>query len=345
MISTHERYMTRCIQLAALGGRFTQTNPLVGAVLVYQNKIIGEGYHEQYGLAHAEVNCLQNVSGKHKHLIPRATLYVNLEPCNHTGKTPPCSHAIVKAGIKKVVIGTEDLNPMVAKQGIQYLREYNIEVKVGICEVACYKLNKVFFTNQKEKRAFVKLKWAQTADQYIGDAKRNIAISNSYTNIISHKYRTEIDGILVGYNTALQDQPTLNARHWKGEQPARIFLDWRCMIPREIINKTFQRTIVLNSVKTDKIDHIEFVKVDRGAAQIAKKLLDLRIASVLVEGGAKTHDLFIQSNIWDEAVVLSSNQILKKGIRAAQLNGGMLLRTKEVRSDTILHISNSDFIK
>lgn len=337
--------MQRCIQLAKLGRGFTQSNPLVGAVLLYNNRIIGEGYHQKFGEAHAEINCLASVQKKDEHLVPKSTLYVNLEPCNHTGKTPPCSHAIVKARIKKVVVGTTDINPLVASQGIAYLQNNGVEVICGIEESACNKLNKVFFTNHKYKRAFIKLKWAETADGYIGETEKNLAISNAYTNIISHKNRAVIDGIMVGYNTAKNDSPSLTSRHWQGKQPARIFLDWNCELEEVLFKEPKSQTIVLNSKTDAATQNIQYKKVEKSSNAIAKALYELGINSVLVEGGAATHNLFIKHKLWDEAIIIKNDATTGKGINAAALNSGNLMDVSRSFSDTIYHYSNSEFIK
>lgn len=336
--------MQRCIQLAALGRHKVKSNPMVGALLVYKNRILGEGYHQKYGEAHAEINCLESVKKRDVHLIPNATLYVSLEPCSHTGKTPPCSLALLKAGIKKVVVGTMDSNPLVAGKGIQFLRAHNVSVEVGFCEAECLRLNKVFFTNHKEKRAFIKLKWAETADGFISKKNEPIRISNEYTNIINHKYRTETDAILVGYQTAITDRPQLDARHWKGKQPARIYLDWQaCLLPH-LIPPTGQRTIILNTIKTETRDNIEYIKVEKDPRSLAKKILELGITSVLVEGGAATHSFFMAHNTLDEALVIQSNQTLGAGTKAAIFSRQAKLSSKPIFDDTVYHYSNSSFI-
>ncbi len=337
--------MQRCLELAKLGRGHTYKNPLVGAVLVYNDLIIGEGYHQAYGEAHAEVNCIQSVAKEHRHLISEATLYVNLEPCNHTGKTPPCTLAIMQAGIKKVFIGSEDYNPIVSGQGVAALQQNNIEVQCGILTDSCYKLNKVFFTNQQAQRAFVKLKWAETANGYIGETEKNLSISHNYTNILSHKHRTQVEGILVGYNTAFRDTPNLNARTWLGKQPARVFLDWQCTLEESILKKEGQRNIVLNLHQKVIRNGIEYVQVEKNAQQISKKLLDIGICSIIVEGGAKTHSLFIQENCWDEAIIIRSNKTVSSGISAARLPHCHHLNTLQLRSDCILHFSNSAFLR
>ena len=342
----HEQYMNRCLRLAQLGERYVGQNPLVGAVLVYNGQIIGEGYHQKYGEAHAEINCLNSVCTEYRKLISKSTLYVNLEPCNHTGKTPPCSHAIVEAGIKKVIVGTEDLNPQVAGSGIEYLHDNDVHVEVGFCKPMCLKLNRVFFTNQKEKRAFIKLKWSQTANGYLGEVGRQTRITNDYINTINHKHRTKTDGVLVGYNTGRIDTPNLTSRHWQGKQPSRIFLDWNCELDDAIINHDKRRTIVLNSLRDSHSRKVEFHKVEKTPKAIAQKLYELNISSVLIEGGAKTHEFFIQEELWDEAVIIQSRSIISgNGVHVAQMNKGRLLNTKTISNYQVSHYSNSEFLR
>jgi diaminohydroxyphosphoribosylaminopyrimidine deaminase/5-amino-6-(5-phosphoribosylamino)uracil reductase len=349
-MNLHEKYILRCLFLAELGKGDTESNPMVGAVLVYKDRIIGEGYHEKYGEAHAEVNCLQNVKEEDKKHISQATLYVSLEPCNHKGKTPPCSHAIIEAGIKKVVIGTTDNNPLVNNSGIQYLKNHQVEVIVGVCEKECRNLNKVFFTNHSKNRTFIKLKWSQSLDGFIGDSTKEVTISTQATNVINHKYRTEVDGILVGYNTALLDEPSLNVRHWQGKQPARIFLDWELKLPHRIIYKKGFHNIVLTTREKESTNEVRYLKIEKNVTSIAESLYKIGINSLLVEGGAKTHQLFIDDNIWDEAIIIKSDKnILASSsnsnnlISAATLNNGALIQRTRIAKDQVEHYSNSEF--
>lgn len=341
----HNQYLKRCIQLARLGMDNTGKNPLVGAVLVFNNNIIGEGYHERFGEAHAEVNCLKSVSKANQQFIKLSTLYVNLEPCNHTGKTPPCSYAIVKAGLQKVIVGTEDINPLVAGKGIDFLRKNGIEVIVGICRNECLKLNRIFFTYQKEKRAYIKLKWAQTANGFISKKGEQTIITNDLVNTINHKYRSRIDGVLVGFKTAQIDNPQLNSRHWNGPQPKRIILDWNCELGPKIVSHSNVQTIVLNSKKENAYSNTSYYQVERNALAIAQRLYELDICSVLIEGGAQTHKLFINENIWDEAVVISSNTIINGDcVLAATLNNGTHISQDQIDDNQINQFSNSEFL-
>lgn len=331
--------------MAKLGKGFTLSNPLVGSVLVHNHKIIGEGYHQKYGGPHAEINCLESVAKAEQHLIPSATLYVNLEPCNHTGKTPPCSHAIIKAGIKKVIIGTKDYNPIVHSKGIQYLKKNNVAVEVGFQEMDCLKLNKVFFTNQVKQRPYVKLKWAQSANGFIGIRDEEIAISGSRTNTINHKYRAETDAILVGYHTILADQPQLSNRHWQGKQPIRVFIDWDASIPTDQLIKKDQRTIVLNLRKNKKHSFVEYIQIKKTALSVLSTLFENGIISIIVEGGSKTHQMFIDANLWDEAIILSSNKEIAGNISSAVLNNtSSCIKSQNIGTDVISQYSNSPFL-
>ena len=336
--------MLRCLQLAKLGQDKTLSNPMVGALLVHDNKIIGEGYHEKFGEAHAEVNCLHSVLDQHKEKIQYATLYVSLEPCNHFGKTPPCTQAIVDVKIPRVVIGTADNNPLVENKGIRFLKEKNIEVVTGICEKECWRLNKVFFTNHKYNRPFVKLKWAQDAKGFMGIKNQQIPISSLATNVISHKHRTKVDGILVGYQTALIDQPALSARHWTGKQAARIFMDWHLNLAENIVSKKGRRNIVLSLLPKESTHTVEYIQVEKSIASILATLYKNKIQSLLVEGGAKTLQSFIEADLWDEAIVIKSNQSIDGTIHAPHLKKGKLLNESKIETDTIYHYSHSQFI-
>jgi len=349
-MTEHKKYMQRCITLARLGLGNTQSNPLVGAVLVYKDTIIGEGFHAKYGQAHAEVNCLRSVPYSHQEYIAQSTLYVNLEPCHHTGKTPPCTHAIIKAGIKRVVIGTPDPNPLVDSKGIQFLKKNKVDVIV-IKEKECYSLNRVFFTNQINKRSYVKLKWAQSRDGFIGNENMRIAISSERTNIINHKYRTQVDGVLVGFQTARLDKPLLNARHWIGQQPTRIFIDWQLDLPQTTLYKKGYKNIVLTCKEMKSTQEITYIQVEKNATSITEALYENNITSILVEGGAQTHQLFIDEGLWDEAIVIESAKDLNlsqtihdANVKAAVLKKSRLVHTGQIEDDLIRHYSNSEFI-
>src|SRR5690348_3772405 len=281
--------MSRCIQLAKLGAGNVAPNPMVGGVLVYENKIIGEGYHQRFGEAHAEVNCINNVAEENKSLIEKSTMYVSLEPCAHHGKTPPCSDLIIQKKIKKVIVGCQDIFKEVAGKGIEKLENAGVEVITGVLEHECRDLNRRFFTFHQKQRPYIILKWAQSANGKIGsDGDERILISNNYSNRLVHKWRSEEAAILVGTNTVLKDNPSLTTRLWKGNNPVRIVIDKELKIPpsSKIFNEQAE-TLIFNLSKSSATKNIRFIKLDN--ENFLKELLDWlyknNIQSVLVEGG------------------------------------------------------------
>lgn len=318
------KYMYRCLQLARIGDGYVAPNPMVGAVIVHNNKIIGEGYHRRYGEAHAEPNAINSV--KDPALLKESTLYVNLEPCSHYGKTPPCAGLIITTGIPRVVIGTMDPNPKVAGKGISMLREAGIDVVTGILEEECYRLNKRFFIWQQENRPYVLLKWAQSRDGYI-DKNRNetttgpVVISNQLTKQLTHKYRSQNQSIMVSTNTAVLDNPNLSVRRWSGKNPVRIVLDRTGRIPADykLLDQSV-RTLVFTEVNHEQtFSKLEYIRIDFSGEvvhQVLNKLVERNIHSVLVEGGSKLLGSFIASGKWDEAHVEVSPVELKKGVPA-----------------------------
>lgn len=314
--------MHRCLELAKPGAGFVAPNPLVGAVLVYEEKIIGEGYHQKYGEAHAEVNCLNAVKEKDKIFIPNATLYVSLEPCNHFGKTPPCTDQIIKNKIPKVVIGCQDPNKKTEGGGIEKLKKAGIEVVLftGEMENECIKINKRFFIFQTKQRPYIILKWAQTANEKISAyGNDRLLISNEKTNRLVHKWRSEEASILVGTNTALLDNPELTNRHWEAPSPIRLVLDTDLRLPENLkIFDQKQKTIIFNSLKQEEKENLLFYKIDKKknlVHQLIQSLFELNIQSVLVEGGAMLLQSFIDENIWDEIRVIKNEKlIVDKGI-------------------------------
>lgn len=319
--------MSRCLQLAQNGGGYVAPNPMVGAVLVCNDVIIGEGYHHHYGEAHAEPNAIHSV--KDSELLKQATLYVNLEPCSHYGKTPPCADLIVRSGIPRVVIGTLDPNPKVSGGGVEILRNAGVEVVVGVLEDKCRELNKRFFIFQEQKRPYVLLKWAQTQDGFI-DRKRSdnseppLFISNAITKQLTHKMRSENQSILVGANTVLLDNPSLTVRNWSGKSPVRIAIDRQRRIPDyfNIMDGSIH-TIVFTEKEPESKPNIEFVKVsfDSNAIQsILEKMYERNINSVLVEGGASILNSFLEAGLWDEANIEVSPRRIGEGVPAPDLN-------------------------
>ena len=336
--------MERCLELAKLGSDTVAPNPMVGAVLVYEDKIIGEGWHKQYGEAHAEVNCINSVKEEDKKLIAQSTLYVSLEPCAHFGKTPPCADLIIKNKIPKVVIGCRDPFEEVNGKGIEKLKAAGVEVilATGKLEEECRELNRRFFTFHTKQRPYVILKWAQTANGKIaaGNGER-LLISNEYSNRLVHKWRSDEAAILVGTNTALLDDPELTTRLWPGKSPVRLVIDMDLKLPAslEIFNKQV-RTIVFNTVKQEGNDNLLYYKLRKDASlvrQIVNALYQLEIQSVLVEGGAKLLQSFIDEEIWDEARIISNEELMITiGLNAPLLKNAEKTFEQKLLSDKIV---------
>ena len=297
-----ETYMHRCLQLAALGLGKTSPNPMVGAVVVHHDNIIGEGYHHQCGEAHAEINAINSV--KDKALLKESTLYVNLEPCSHFGKTPPCADAIIRHGIPKVVIGSIDYHDKVNGAGVRKLRTAGVEVVENVCCEECEELNKRFFTFHRKHRPYIILKWAQTRDGFM-DIDRRVGDATSYwiTNpalkVLSHKWRGEEDAILVGYRTMQNDRPQLTTREYPGKDPQRFVM---------------QRG-------EDIISPLPYTPLPDNAQEAVEKMYQLNIQSVIVEGGKNTLEKFMEVGLWDEARILVGNQTWGKGLCAPSMPG------------------------
>lgn len=332
--------MSRCIQLAANGLGQTYPNPMVGCVIVHQDRIIAEGWHRRAGGPHAEAEALNRV--ENPELLKDSTLYVSLEPCSHFGKTPPCSDRIIASGVKNVVIGTMDPFAAVAGRGIRKLIEAGCQVKVGILEDDCRMLNRRFFTFHQKKRPYIILKWAQSQDGYIApeakerNSREPVWISNSFSKQLVHKWRSEEQGILVGTRTVLADNPKLDTREWTGNNPVRIVLDPKERIPEDshVFNGKIKTIRIVGSPMskpqaephphyiTERIDYSTQVPV-----QIASILYNHGIQSVIVEGGAITLKSFISSGLWDEARIFTGSLDLDGGVPAPKILG----RTGSVR--------------
>ncbi|HBK84135.1 MAG TPA: bifunctional diaminohydroxyphosphoribosylaminopyrimidine deaminase/5-amino-6-(5-phosphoribosylamino)uracil reductase RibD [Flavobacterium sp.] len=345
-------YMLRCVQLAKNGFGTTYPNPLVGSVIVYQNQIIGEGWHQKSGFPHAEVNAINSVIDKS--LLTKATLYVNLEPCCHFGKTPPCADLIVSYKIPRVVIGTTDPNEKVAGKGIEKLIESGCNVIVGVETEACYELNKRFFLFHNQKRPYIILKWAETSDGFIAPIKEssNSAkqpkpywITNTYSRQLVHKWRTEEQAILIGTQTALDDNPVLNARDFYGNHPVRIVLDKSGRIKNHFhIKDNTIKTIIITETDAFKSTTnciYEFAVFNENLIdQILTILLKHNIQSVIIEGGAQTIQTFIDTNVWDEARIFVNEVEFKSGTKAPTIKGKIISKTT-ILNDT-LTIKNYD---
>ena len=322
----HEKYIRRCIELAKNGLGTTYPNPMVGSVIVYNDKIIGEGCHKKAGEPHAEVNAINSV--KDKSLLKKATIYVSLEPCSHFGKTPPCCDLIIKNKIPNVVIGTVDPNEKVAGNGIKKLLEAGTHVTVGILEAECNKLNKRFFTFHEKKRPYIILKWAESQDGFIAPLekleKKPVWITNRYSRQLVHKWRSEEQAILVGTQTVIDDNPKLDLRDWTGNNPIRVVLDQnnRASNDSQIFDGQ-TKTIVFSKLKSPfEKENIIFEVIDferNIATQIVQKLYQHQIQSVIIEGGRQTLQTFIDSNLWDEARIFIGNIKIKEGIKAPTL--------------------------
>ncbi len=337
----HETYMRRCFQLAKLAAGNVAPNPMVGAVLVYNDCIIGEGYHQQYGKAHAEVNCINSVKEEDRQFISGATIYVSLEPCAHFGKTPPCADLIIQHSIPQVVIGCRDSYKEVAGKGIQKMQDAGISVTTGILDKEAIELNKQFFTFHEKQRPFIILKWAQTGDGKIGtDDDRRLLISNDYSNRLVHKWRSEVASILVGTNTGIKDNPSLTTRLWKGNSPVRLVIDKSLQLPKNsLLLDGAVKTIVFNSIKQVEEGNIHYYKLNDGGnfiPEMMETLFSLNIQSVMVEGGATLLQGFIDSGIWDEARVITNPQLQNvAGIAAPKLSGQIRTFSENIFSDTI----------
>lgn len=310
--------MHRCIELAKKATGKTYPNPLVGSVIVHNDRIIGEGFHEKAGEAHAEIRAIESVQDCH--LLKDATLYVSLEPCAHFGRTPPCALKLIEIGLKKVVIGAMDVHDKVNGKGKKLLENAGIEVISGILESECEILNRRFFTFHKKKRPHLVLKWAESGDRYIDKDFIPTAISNAFTKQWVHQLRSEEHSILVGTNTALRDNPSLTTRNIVGRNPVRILIDADLKVPLNfnIFNEE-ATTIVFNSKKNECLGNREYIKISRQnfLEQMLQKLYEKEIQSVLVEGGAHVLQQFIDANLWDEIMVIKNPGLtLKSGTKA-----------------------------
>ncbi len=347
-MTTEEKYMKRCVELASLGSGYTSPNPLVGAVIVHGGKIIGEGYHQQYGSAHAEVNAIESVFIRFSNpemLLKEAQLYVNLEPCAHFGKTPPCANLIINNKIPTVFIGSADPFKHVNGKGIQRLTEAGVSVYTSIMEKKCDALNKRFFTYVKKQRPFIILKWAQTADAYFAPVDRSQRWITGYlSKVLTHKWRTLEDAVLVGTRTALSDNPQLNARLYNGRNPVRVVLDEHLSIPvsNHIYNDACQ-TLIFNSIKSGKERNVVFIQLESFSyyvpQMIAYQLYLMDIQSVIIEGGIKTINMFLKENLWDEARILQSSVLWGDGIKAPLMSSS-ICETFAIGSDSLTIYKN-----
>ena len=335
-----EKYIARCLQLANAGAGYVAPNPMVGAVLVYENKIIGEGYHQKYGQAHAEVNCINDVAEENRALINQSTLYVSLEPCSHFGKTPPCTNLIIEKKIPKVIIGCKDIFKEVSGRGIQKLKDAGIEVITGVLENECVELNKRFFTFHEKFRPYIILKWAQSMNGKIGaTGKERVLISNDYSSRLVHKWRSEEAAILIGTNTALKDDPLLTTRLWHGKNPVRIIIDKELRLPSTL--KVFNgetKTMVYNLLKNSNEETLVHIKLEKEnfIDGLIQSLFEMNIQSILVEGGSKTIQSFIDNDLWDEARVITNEElIIENGLNSPEIKNFVLEKQERYLNDVI----------
>lgn len=324
-----EIYIKRCNQLAINGLGNTYPNPLVGSVIVNDNKIIGEGFHIKAGLPHAEINAINTV--KNKELLKNSTLYVNLEPCSHWGKTPPCAEKIVQLKIPNVVVGTIDTTDKVAGKGIDFMRKNGVNVTVGICEVISREINKRFFTFHEKKRPFIILKWAESQDGFIdiihnnSKKKEPIWITGKTEQILVHKWRTQEQAILVGTNTVLNDNPQLTSRFWFGQNPLRLIIDKKLQLLKNFhVSDSSTPTLIFNDLQDIQLnENLSLVKIfdeNNYLEEILQYLYNIKIQSVIIEGGAFLIQKCIENNFWDEARVFIGNDYNFAGTKAPKLN-------------------------
>jgi diaminohydroxyphosphoribosylaminopyrimidine deaminase / 5-amino-6-(5-phosphoribosylamino)uracil reductase len=340
-VTNHAIYLQRCIELAQLGAGNVAPNPMVGALLVYDGKIIGEGYHAKYGEAHAEVNCIKSVREQNISLIEKSILYVSLEPCAHFGKTPPCVDLILQNKISHVVIGCRDSFEKVNGKGIEKLMASGVKVEVGFLEKECIKLNKRFFTFHTKKRPYIILKWAQTNDGFIAQEDGYpIKISNDFTNKLVHKWRAEEPAILVGTNTVEKDNPSLTTRYWKGNNAVRIIIDLNLRLDAQ--SKIFDndaKTIIINYKKNEHVDNIIFYKIEESQKVLESVLTCIdknELNTVIIEGGCKILQSFIDASLWDEARVITNTSMnVKNGIPSPILKKGIFEYSENIFTDRI----------
>jgi diaminohydroxyphosphoribosylaminopyrimidine deaminase/5-amino-6-(5-phosphoribosylamino)uracil reductase len=334
-------YMHRCLELAGQASGYVAPNPMVGAILVHNGRIIGEGYHRYYGQAHAEVNCIESVKKADQEYIRHSVLYVSLEPCAHFGKTPPCADLIIEKNIPRVVVGCTDPYKTVDGSGIKKLLSAGVEVKTGVLKKKCKDLNKRFLTFHTKHRPYIILKWAESSNGNIAQADFSRSyISGDITNRLVHKWRSEEASILVGARTALADNPELNVRLWNGPDPVRLVVDKDLSLPARLNLFDGQiNTIRLNTVKNDAQPNLLYYKMRddlNPAAQVSEALYKLNILSVLVEGGRKTLQSFLDEELWDEIKVIKNESMaIESGIPAPIISGSRLVSVQRFYSEQI----------
>lgn len=346
--SQHQLFMQRCFDLARLGAGTVAPNPMVGAVLVHQGRIIGEGWHKAYGKEHAEVNAVANVQEKERYLIKDSTLYVSLEPCNIHGNTPPCTDLILKERIRRIVLACIDHTKGVNGSGLERLKRKGVEVIYGVLEEKGKRVSAFRNTWAAKNRPFVQLKFAQTKNGYMGMADKQVWISNAFTKRLAHKMRAEFDAILVGTQTALLDNPKLDTRHWYGNSPIRIVLDRELKIPKtHHLFDQKEKTIIITEQRTVESNGSIIYHRFPFDEHLLKNMLDFLavkgITSLLVEGGAKTLQHFINANFWDEAWIFTGDKLIDQGIAAPQIIGELILE-KELSGNVVTIYRNNNSV-
>lgn len=330
MNDEHSGYIKRCFELARRGGKHVKSNPHVGALLVYNNRIIGEGWHQRIGEAHAEVNAVNAVADRDKHLISEASLYVSLEPCNRHGRTGPCSELILKHNIKHVIISHVD--PTIGGESLAYLASNGVEVMDGVCAEEGRRLIRPFIVNTEDKRPYVILKYAQSHDFYMAKPDAQFWISNEFSKVQAHKWRAEVDAILIGVNTLLVDNPQLNTRLYPGEHPIPVIIDPQLRSDPNCIlfDQENIAPIVFTNVDTHptKLGRARIIQIDF-TKNVEEQILEVlfkeyNIFRLLIEGGAKTLSLFIQKGLWDEARIITAPQKMESGIKAPTISGHVM---------------------
>ncbi|WFE86877.1 bifunctional diaminohydroxyphosphoribosylaminopyrimidine deaminase/5-amino-6-(5-phosphoribosylamino)uracil reductase RibD [Parabacteroides chongii] len=338
MVEVENKYMARCISLARNGIGNVAPNPMVGAVIVHQGKIIGEGYHRKYGEAHAEVNAIASV--RDESLLKEATIYVSLEPCSHYGKTPPCAELIIKKQIPRVVIGCLDPFPEVSGRGVRMLREAGVEVVTGVMEEEARELNRVFMTFQEKRRPYIYLKWAQSADGFMDRLRTDnslpaVVLSSSETLRRVHHLRANVAAIMVGTQTALLDNPSLTVRHWAGKSPVRVALDRTLRIPPHYhLLDGAVKTLVFTAVEAVSRENVEYVTIDFGQPvlpQVMRELYVRKLDSLMVEGGATLLGHFLEDGLWDQMLVETAPVNLESGVKAPDLSWVASLSLTDVK--------------
>jgi len=321
-----EFFMRRALELAQLGHGHVSPNPMVGSVIVHDGKIVGEGWHKKYGEAHAEVNAVQSVADKS--LLANSTVYVNLEPCSHVGKTPPCADLLVESKVKRVVIANLDTNPLVAGNGIKKLRAAGIEVVTGILDKEGRELNKRFFTFIEKQRPYLILKWAETADGFVAQENFDSRwISNEFSRQLVHQWRSQEDAVMIGTRTAQHDNPQLNVRDWTGRDPVRIVLDRFLRLSGKLhLFDGKQKTICYNVLIHEENQNVLRIRVGESnfLKDVVSNLYQQKIQSVIVEGGSGTLSMFLEAGWWDEARIFTTSKKFGKGIKSPLIHGSLV---------------------